>query len=128
MRKLNFSKKIFIPFNIRTYEIRYLRKHPNFRIKSARPSNYRGTAFFLSEKKGKNMEFEIYNTQYSIRNTHHETLSTRVEKPLQITPFYAKQTQFFPVFNLKMKISPKNKPNSNPIKPNQTQYKSNQSQ
>ena len=41
--------------------------------------------------------------------------STRVEKIRQITPFYAKQTQFFPVINLKMMISLKNKPNSNPI-------------
>ena len=44
-----------------------------------------------------------------------EWYSTFVEKPLQIHPKNAKQTQFFPVFNPKMKISIKNKPNSNPI-------------
>jgi hypothetical protein len=41
--------------------------------------------------------------------------SISVEKPLQITPFYAKQTQFFPIFHPKTTIPQKNKPNSNPI-------------
>jgi hypothetical protein len=38
------------------------------------------------------------------------------------TLYYKKQTQNFTVFHLKMKISQKNKANSNPIKPNQTQF------
>ncbi len=42
--------------------------------------------------------YAIRNTQYAIRNTRQPSsvngTSTSVEKPLQINPFYAKQTQF----------------------------------
>jgi hypothetical protein len=46
--------------------------------------------------------------------------STTVENPLQITPFYAKQTQFpkrqnEPIFAQYQGCQSQNKPNSNPI-------------
>ena len=42
-----------------------------------------------------NHELWQYTTQYAIRNTQYEqSPSTFVENPLQINPFYAKQTQF----------------------------------
>jgi hypothetical protein len=46
--------------------------------------------------------------------------STLVERTLQIRPFLCKTNPIFRYFSLKTKISPKNKPNSNPI---QTQSK-----
>ena len=53
--------------------------------------------------------------------------STIVENSLQITPFYAKQTQFYSFFSPQTPISRKNKANSNPIQsqfnPKQTQFK-----
>ena len=59
----------------------------------------------------------------AIRNWINESkYSTSVEKSLQIHPFFAKQTQFFPIFQLKTMISQKNKPKTKPI---QTQYKPN---
>jgi hypothetical protein len=42
-------------------------------------------------------------------------LSTSVERTLQIRPFLCKTNPIFSVFRRKMKIMPKNKPNSNPI-------------
>ena len=66
--------------------------------------------------------------------------STTVENSLQITPFYAKQTQFkkckMNIYidmasnygNLYRCLRPKNKPNSNPIKPIQTQFNPKQTQ
>jgi hypothetical protein len=52
MKIYNFSKKIFIPFHISTYKNRPPQKHPNFRIKSAGSSYYRGRLFFPPPKKG----------------------------------------------------------------------------
>jgi hypothetical protein len=44
--------------------------------------------------------------------------STIVERTLQISPFLCKTNPIFCIFHQKMKIMPKNKPNSKPIKPN----------
>ena len=54
MTNFNFSKKIFTPFYISIYEIRHPPKSPNFRIKCAGSSNYRGTSFFSSAQKRAN--------------------------------------------------------------------------
>jgi hypothetical protein len=60
------------------------------------------------------------------------TSSTLVERSLQIHPFLCKTNPIFLIFSLKIKISPKNKPNSNPIqtqsKPILAQYQGWQSQ
>ena len=55
MTNFNFSKFFFIPFRISTYKFRHPRKHPNFRIKCAGSSNYRGTSFFPSESLSSNV-------------------------------------------------------------------------
>jgi hypothetical protein len=118
LRNFNFSKKIFIPFHTSTYEIRYSRKGPKFRIKSAGSSNYRGTAFFPPPRKGKDIKLKSNNnTQSSIFNNQSVICSTQVENVRQIRLFFTKQTQFFPIFHTKTTILQKNKANSNPIKP-----------
>ena len=43
--------------------------------------------------------------------------ATFVERPLQITPFFAKRTQFFPDSASKKRISLKNEPKTNPNEP-----------
>jgi len=46
------------------------------------------------------MKYEIPNTQYANRCTLYAVIpSTTVENSLQITPFYAKQSQFKANFN-----------------------------
>ena len=87
------------------------------------------------------MNHELWqcNIQYAIRDTQYEQrhTSTSVENPLQIDPFYAKQTQFpkksneckyllhkglqkfYPAGRIqKQTQSNPIKPNTNPIKPN----------
>jgi hypothetical protein len=64
------------------------------------------------------MESEIHimrNTLHASRDTNLRYLSTLVERTLQIRPFLCKTNLIFPIFRLKMMISLKNKPNSNPI-------------
>jgi len=56
----------------------------------------------------------IYS-RFLAKTYHPKGCSTLVERTLQITPFFAKQTQFFPNFHLKMSIKMKNKAKTNPI-------------
>ena len=54
--------------------------------------------------------------------------STTVENSLQITPFYAKQTQFYTFFAPKRRFHEKTNPIQSQFKPNLTQNKPNLSQ
>jgi hypothetical protein len=54
------------------------------------------------------------NNQSSLIDNQLEMLSTYVERTLQIHPFFCKTNPIFLIFRLKMMISLKNKPNSNP--------------
>ena len=51
--------------------------------------------------------------------------STTVENSLQITPFYAKQTQFYAFFARNRRFHEKTKPKQTQLKPIQTQFKPN---
>jgi len=54
--------------------------------------------------------------------------STNVENSLQITPFYAKQTQFCAFFARKRRFHEKTNPIQTQFKPKQTQFKPKQTQ
>ena len=54
--------------------------------------------------------------------------STTVENIRQITPFYAKQTQFCAFFAQKRRFHEKTKPIQTQFNPKQTQFKANQTQ
>jgi len=94
------------------------------------------------------LESQITNNHSSLIDNQSKRRSTTVENSLQITPFYAKQSQFWKcqkqhkhfcnneirkngqlVIQTKQtqfkSNKAKNKPNSNPIKPKQTQFKPN---
>ena len=64
--------------------------------------------------------------QYATRYTLYAVLrSTTVENSLQITPFYAKQSQFYAFFARKCRFHQKTNPIQTQLKPIQTQFKAN---
>ncbi len=89
-----------------SYENPESRIEDYFRIKSAGSSNYRGATFFasgkkaLSVKQGKVLNLDhlyfdiVSDLELRISDFASLGIFTLVKNPLQITPFYAKQTQF----------------------------------
>ena len=55
------------------------------------------------------LEYQITNNQSSLIDNHLKR-STTVENSLQITPFYAKQTQFYAIFARKRRFHEKTNP------------------
>jgi len=102
-------EKIFTPFLTSIYENQESRIEHYFRLKRACSPNYRGTSFFAPGQQAQISELPITNNLGAKRKTlmgttnnhlsiinNHLALgtSTTVKSSLQISPFYAKQSQF----------------------------------
>ena len=157
--KIEKSKIFLSPFLTSSYLCLSCQKSPKFRLKRAHSPNYRGASFLpLAENRPGFVirKWPIVNRKGVLHMATEAQIyafclllfpfslipfpfceagiSTTVKSPLQITPFYAKQTQFAEspnecklIYNKGLQKkrrfrSPKKqtqfKPNSNPIKPN----------
>jgi hypothetical protein len=81
--------------------------------------------FYPQQEQGQYMklELQITNNQSSLIDNQSKRHSTSVENIRQITPFYAKRTQFSPFFIEKRLFNPKTNPIQSQTNPKQTQFK-----